>query len=87
MPFVFPRLLTEYNATYTRVLRGTVPGIGQALVPYADALTAGSPTGSGYWQRFSGVSIGGTSRDVLLLAYVGGQAPCGIAVDLTGPWH
>lgn len=87
VPFVFPRLLTEYNATYTRVLRGTVPGIGQALVPYADALTAGSPTGSGYWQRFSGVSIGGTSRDVLLLACYGGQAPCGIAVDLSGPWH
>ncbi len=86
VPLVFPRLVTEDNASYGKVLRGMAPGVGTVLTQYGNQIASGTPTPSGFWERLSGVSINGTTRDVLIAA-TGVPNTSGVAIDLTGPWH
>lgn len=88
--FVSPKFVIENLSTNNEVIRGTLPGFVNSLTTYTGnvmSLVGYTPQASGRWEKFSNVTINGTSRNVMLFCLNANATTYkGFALDITGPW-
>jgi hypothetical protein len=88
--FTSPRLVIEGLSTSIEIVRGVLPGFVTSVTTYAGTVMSVpgyTPQPSGLWEKFSGVSINGSTRTVMLFCITPNSTGFkGFAIDITGPW-